>query len=553
MYLRLKKLKNPMKKKKLFWNKKSQLVFAESMMITCGCMLLGVPLIGSGFGSGDSYYEVTLAGKTVGSVKNPSVVENAYLQARARISRETDGLVLADVEYELDKVPKIFGSTMDSDTLTDAFYNELTQIVAKAKKKAYLMKINEFTVTLGSYQDVMDVLYATKDRYDTDNEFQINIVSDAARELNVYTVEVSKQNTAEETAAEVAKLGGIAGIGDACAGIGEYDVSQAVESVITKTVTEEDVAEENAADNGEKQAEGDGLRSVDFAEKVEIAEAYVSADEITPASEAIDLVTKDTAKNEVYEVKAGDTLSVIANSNGLRVAEVLALNEGMSENTVLHEGDEVIITVPEPELSVETVEEATYQEEYYADVQYIDNDEWYTTKSEVRQEEQPGYHEVTALITKKNGVEENRDVISETVLQDPVPKIVERGTQTPPTYIKPISGGRFTSGFKKRWGRMHKGVDWACPIGTAVMASCGGTVVQAGWSSGYGNCITIRHPDGKQTRYGHLSKILVSSGQKVTQGQKIALSGNTGRSTGPHVHFEIIINGSQVNPLPYLN
>lgn len=553
MYLRLKKLKNPMKKKKLFWNKKSQLVFAESVMITCGCMLLGVPLIGSGFGSGDSYYEVTLAGKTVGSVKNPSVVENAYLQARARISRETDGLVLADVEYELDKVPKIFGSTMDSDTLTDAFYNELTQIVAKAKKKAYLMKINEFTVTLGSYQDVMDVLYATKDRYDTDNEFQINIVSDAARELNVYTVEVSKQNTAEETAAEVAKLGGIAGIGDACAGIGEYDVSQAVESVITKTVTEEDVAEENAADNGEMQAEGDGLRSVDFAEKVEIAEAYVSADEITPASEAIDLVTKDTAKNEVYEVKAGDTLSVIANSNGLRVAEVLALNEGMSENTVLHEGDEVIITVPEPELSVETVEEATYQEEYYADVQYIDNDEWYTTKSEVRQEEQPGYHEVTALITKKNGAEENRDVISETVLQDPVPKIVERGTQTPPTYIKPISGGRFTSGFKKRWGRMHKGVDWACPIGTAVMASCGGTVVQAGWSSGYGNCITIRHPDGKQTRYGHLSKILVSSGQKVTQGQKIALSGNTGRSTGPHVHFEIIINGSQVNPLPYLN
>lgn len=542
-----------MKKKKLFFNKKSQLVFAESMMITCGCMLLGVPLIGSGFGSGDSYYEVTLAGKTVGSVKNPSVVENAYLQARARISRETDGLVLADVEYELDKVPKIFGSTMDSDTLSDAFYKELTQIVAKAKKKAYLMKINEFTVTLGSYQDVMDVLYATKDRFDTDNEFQINIVSDAARELNVYTVEVSKQNTAEETAAEVAKLGGIAGVGEACAGIGEYDVSQAVESVITKTVTEEDVAEENAADNAEQQVEGDGLRSVDFAEKVEIAEAYVSADEITPTDEAIDLVTKDTAKNEIYEVRSGDTLSVIANNNGLRVAEVLALNEGMSENTVLHEGDEIIITVPEPELSVETVEESTYQEEYYAEVQYIDNDEWYTTKTEVRQEEQAGYHEVTALITKKNGAEENRDVISETVLQEPVPKIVERGTQTPPTYVKPISGGRFTSGFKRRWGRMHKGVDWACPIGTAVMASCGGTVVQAGWFSGYGNCITIRHPDGKQTRYGHLSKILVSSGQKVTQGQKIALSGNTGRSTGPHVHFEIIINGSQVNPLPYLN
>ena len=135
---------------------------------------------------------------------------------------------------------------------------------------------------------------------------------------------------------------------------------------------------------------------------------------------------------------------------------------------------------------------------------------------------------------------------------DPVPKIVERGTQTPPTYIKPITGGTMTSTFKWRWGRMHKGIDWAVPKGTAVRASCGGTVVSAGWSGGYGNCITIRHPDGKMTRYGHLSKILVSAGQKVDQNQKIALSGNTGRSTGPHVHFEILVNGTQVNPLKYL-
>ena len=104
-----------------------------------------------------------------------------------------------------------------------------------------------------------------------------------------------------------------------------------------------------------------------------------------------------------------------------------------------------------------------------------------------------------------------------------------------------------------RWGRMHKGIDWATPVGTAVRASCGGTVVSAGWSSGYGYCITLRHPDGRQTRYAHLSKILVSAGQHVDQNERIALSGNTGRSTGPHLHFEIIINGSQVNPLSYLN
>ncbi len=539
-----------MNRKKLFFNKRSKLTFIEAMVITCGCMLVGVPLLGSGFGDANSYYEVTLEGKVVGSVRNPGVVENAFLEARARISRETEGLVLADVEYELDKVPKIFGSTMDPDTLTEAIYQELQNVVATAKKKAYQLKINEFTVTLGGYQDVMSVLYAAKNRYDTENEFQISIVSDADRELNLYTVDVSRQQT-EETREQV-KPTGITGIPGTAAGIGEFDVSYAVENVITETVTQEDVQNAGADEEDLTQVTGDGLRDVDFTEKVEIAEAYVSEDEITPTEEAIEMVTKETAKNTVYEVQPGDTLSVIANSNGLYVADVVALNEGLSENTVLHPGDQIIITVPEPELTVTTIEESTYEEDYFAEVQYIDNDEWYTTDTVVRQEPVAGHHEVTALVTKENGKETGREIIAETVMAEPVPEIIERGTQTPPTYIKPLSGGRFSSGFKWRWGRQHKGVDWATPVGTSIFASCGGTVTQAGWFSSYGNCVTIRHPDGNQTRYAHLSRVLVSVGQSVEQGERIALSGNTGRSTGPHLHFEIIVNGSQVDPMTML-
>ena len=539
-----------MSRKKLFFNKRSKLTFVEAMVLTCGCMLVGVPLLGSGFGDGNSYYEVTLEGKVVGSVRNPGVVENAFLEARARISRETEGLVLADVEYELDKVPKIFGSTMDPETLTEAIYQELQNVVATAKKKAYQLKINEFTVTLGGYQDVMDVLYAAKNRYDTENEFQISIVSDAERELNVYTVDVSRQQT-EETM-EQAKPTGIAAVPGTSAGIGDFDVSHAVEDVITETVTQEDVENAGKEEDDLTEVTEDGLRDVDFTEKVEIAEAYVSADQITPTDEAIEMVTKETAKNTVYEVQPGDTLSVIANSNGLYVADVLALNEGLSESTVLHPGDQIIITVPEPELTVTTVEEATYEEDYFAEVQYIDNDEWYTTDTVVRQEPVAGHHEVTALITSENGKETGSEIIAETVMTEPVPEIIERGTQTPPTYIKPLSGGRFSSGFKWRWGRQHKGIDWATPVGTSIFASCGGTVTQAGWFSSYGNCVTIRHPDGNQTRYAHLSRVLVSVGESVEQGERIALSGNTGRSTGPHLHFEIIVNGSQVDPLTIL-
>ncbi|MBQ2257103.1 MAG: M23 family metallopeptidase, partial [Lachnospiraceae bacterium] len=121
------------------------------------------------------------------------------------------------------------------------------------------------------------------------------------------------------------------------------------------------------------------------------------------------------------------------------------------------------------------------------------------------------------------------------------------------------SGGRLSSGFGARSAPTkgastnHKGVDWAVPIGTTVVASNAGTVSYAGWASGYGYAVYINHADGRQTRYGHLSKVLVKVGQSVSQGERIALSGNTGRSTGPHLHFEIRINGSAVNPLKYLN
>lgn len=458
-------------------------------------MLMVIPIQGDSVSSSITYNEVLLNGEVIGAVADPEVVNQAFLNARARIARETEGLVLGNVECSFQKVPRLFGTTLEQSELENVIYDLLKEQVKAAKQKYYLVKVNEFTVYLYGIDEVKALLEAALKPYDPDELFEVNVISDTSRELNVFTVEVTPK---------------------------------------------------------EELAEGDGLKALNFSEKVEISEAYVDADRVSKISEAIEAVIKETEKNQTYEVQPGDTLSVIANSRGYYVDEVLALNPGLTRDATLHLGDEIVISVPEPELSVLTTEQSTYEEDYDAETQYIENDSWYTTQQVVRQEAVPGHHEVTVLTTSRNGAETSREMVSENVITEPVPEIIEKGTQTPPTYIKPITGGTLTSTFKWRWGRMHKGIDWAVPKGTAVRASCGGTVVSAGWSGGYGNCITIRHPDGKQTRYGHLSKILVSAGQKVDQGQKIALSGNTGRSTGPHVHFEIIVNGSQVNPLKYL-
>ena len=118
-------------------------------------------------------------------------------------------------------------------------------------------------------------------------------------------------------------------------------------------------------------------------------------------------------------------------------------------------------------------------------------------------------------------------------------------------FVRPGEGRR-TSGYGRRWGRLHAGVDLAAGIGSPIRAVAAGVVKSAGQESGYGNCVRVVHADGTETVYAHMSRIVARGGDRVSAGELLGKEGNTGRSTGPHLHFEVRINGTPINPLPWL-
>jgi murein DD-endopeptidase MepM/ murein hydrolase activator NlpD len=111
---------------------------------------------------------------------------------------------------------------------------------------------------------------------------------------------------------------------------------------------------------------------------------------------------------------------------------------------------------------------------------------------------------------------------------------------------------RFTSGFGYRWGRLHAGTDFAAPHGTPIYATADGVVTHAGWLSGYGRLVKVQHEFGIETRYAHMSKIRVKVGERVSRGQRVGDMGNTGRSTGTHLHYEVRVGGEPINPMIYI-
>lgn len=213
---------------------------------------------------------------------------------------------------------------------------------------------------------------------------------------------------------------------------------------------------------------------------------------------------------------------------------------------------ESLAATKESPATANTIQTYTYMETVNLPCEYIDDENLYVGEQVVTCEEQAGICETTVMVTYENGEETGREIIDREIVSEPVSKEIHVGIKEKPLYLLPVTDYVFTSGYGARWGSTHYGIDLAVPTGTEVLAAADGEVIQSGWNGGYGISVYIRHEDGSVTRYGHMNETCVIVGEYVSQGAVIGFSGNTGDSTGPHVHFEIRIDDVAVDPCEYV-
>ena len=304
--------------------------------------------------------------------------------------------------------------------------------------------------------------------------------------------------------------------------------------------------------------EGAEIEEAVFIEKVKVQQSNTDLQDISTKDEMVEKLCTSGRKETLHKVVPGDTLADIAKLYTVSENDILKDNPDIDPKKLVV-GSTIVIKQNAPIITAKITELVTYDEKIEYKVIKKDDDDIYEGDKEVTQKGKDGSREVTARIVSVNGEQIEETELVTTVTKEPVNKIIHVGTkERPPTvgsgkFIWPLDGGyTVTSEFGQRWGRLHAGLDLGCPVGSNVRAADGGTVTQAGYHGSYGYLVVIDHQNGMETYYAHNSQLLVNVGDKVYQGQHIAESGNTGRSTGPHCHFEIHVNGSAVNPRTYL-
>lgn len=303
--------------------------------------------------------------------------------------------------------------------------------------------------------------------------------------------------------------------------------------------------------------DGEILKDIKIVEDIKIEKKEVPFNSIKDNEEFYNYLLTNDEEIKMHKVEVGESFWTIARMYDMTVDDLIAANPDKNPE-VVQIGDEIKLIVPKAVLTVETTTEMEYEKEvkYATKVEY--NDDMYNIHQKTKVAGENGTSKVLEQKVRHNGFVVEEKIVKEEAIKNPVTAIVIKGTKEPPktmatgTFLRPTRG-RVSSPYGMRNGRMHRGLDIASRTGTSIKAADGGKVVYVGYRGAYGKLVEIDHENGYKTRYAHNSKILVKVGERVYKGQQIAEMGNTGRSTGSHLHFEVIKSGRNQNPSNYIN
>ncbi len=296
---------------------------------------------------------------------------------------------------------------------------------------------------------------------------------------------------------------------------------------------------------------------VSFMGTTDIISGLYSTDRIVSSDKFAKTISKKRTETQLYTVMEGDTAQSIANVANMSYKRLMKLNDNLQDTP--EPGTSVLVEKELPVLKVQTVRTVTIKEKIKFTKKTVKNNKKPTSYKKCVTKGENGEREVVKQVTEINGVQVSSEVISSTVTKEPVEAVYEVGTKKASSvgsgkFAWPVPGVRtISSPFGPRWGRFHKGVDISTSgvYGRTVVAADSGKATVKRTAGGYGLHIIISHGNGYSTCYAHLSAVSISSGATVSKGQAIGRVGNSGHSTGPHLHFEIRKNNSPTNPMRY--
>jgi murein DD-endopeptidase MepM/ murein hydrolase activator NlpD len=499
--------------------------FVQVYKIQALITLLILSLATAGVGIGHTYYQshvkpiyhVYFHGKEIGVVDHPDVI-NGWIEKKMKA--ESDRFAHVQLQAENNQLrfetEELYKPTFDNESALDKLEEEFA-LKATAVK---LVVDGQFIGYVSDEETLHTILDSFKHDFVTQE----------------YLVNMNTQNKQKKNTVSIASLDK------------NEDISIAKSTINDTSSSQTETLELNLPKMIEAKIKQD----------IQLETSVVHPSQVLSADQIKEQLSQARIEEKTHKVDSGEVLGSIAQKYNLGLQELLVLNPGLTENSVLQIGQELVVTGLEPVITVETVENLKREEVIDYQVEKKTNAEMYRGDRRIERKGQEGKKIVVYSIIKENGKEKLRKVVNEEIISKPVNQVIVEGTKIKPSrgsgkLMWPTKGGKITSGYGQRWGRLHKGIDIASVRDRTIMASDNGTVITSKWDDSYGYHVIVDHDNGYQTLYAHLSSMSVSRGQVVTKGEKLGVMGSTGNSTGIHLHYEVIVNGRSESPMRHLS